>query len=411
MLLNRIKAIEDKVSDLGEAINNLVADGRINEPRNNLDAEANVEINGEKKLVANASQRNPLASQYEQPKELLLGDPRQDSKLVDAPKDDAQSQFRSAKRRKDDKLQEVETVNTMPEIPLETITKTRQIEEAMEIELDLRSHRVIEIPKNVVPENVSLASELQEADQEWAQQFSALPKLRKNGPVTIPVPTAALSSISNMAGVVHLTHQLETSKYTRNPERDEVMKGSMLPSHFKDKLSTSFEDDFFLSFAELTNQEQHEVIERLEFAKNRLLALKKNTLDKADLSNDAAGPKTKQKLDARNSMKNDEPLVNNISYGKEKIKPGNEAHMSGIEGNNPAKGKDKLIALKKSLVPTSRKEPRQDDADLHMEQLQASNLAHDADVNLDGTTNVVIKQNGCICPEHNIIFNLISELD
>ncbi|KAL8220814.1 UNVERIFIED_CONTAM: hypothetical protein K2H54_055195 [Gekko kuhli] len=451
MLLNKIKAIDDKVSDLGKAINNWAADGRINEPRNNLDAEANVEINGEKKFVTNASQqklgrrgehttpslltlqknyvaisfngwtdfhkwrnfnaitnslsqllkcnraltalcsytwlpkrgiycrlvlqfknevipakmislkkallknfgilatrvfkdnvitpictKSPLASQHGQSKELLLGDPRQDSKLVDTSKGDAQGQYRSTKCRNDDKLQEAETVNIMPETPLETTTGTRQTDMAMEIELDLRSHRVIEIPANVVPDN-----------------------------------------------------------------------------------------------------EQLEVIERLGHTKNRLLALKKNMPDKkvgdessaqvvqsknvhrsssskymeADLSNDAAGPKTTQELNARNSMKNDEPPVNNISDGIEKIKPGNDADMPGIEENDPAKDKDKLIALKKPLGPTFQKELRQVNVNLHMEQLHASNPAHGAGVNLDGTADAVIKQNGCICPEHNIFFNLISELN
>ncbi|KAL8203403.1 UNVERIFIED_CONTAM: hypothetical protein K2H54_052153 [Gekko kuhli] len=115
---------------------------------------------------------------------------------------------------------------------------------------------------------------------------------------------------------------LEIPEHTTNPERDDVMEGSMPPSHLKDKLGTSFEDDFFLSFAELTNQEQLEVIERLGHAKNRLLALKKNTPDKkvgdessaqdvqsknvhrsssskymeADMSNDAAGQKMTQEI-------------------------------------------------------------------------------------------------------------------
>ncbi|KAL8219239.1 UNVERIFIED_CONTAM: hypothetical protein K2H54_015310 [Gekko kuhli] len=437
MLLNKIKAIEDKVSDLGKAINSLAAVGRINEPRNNLDVEANDEINGEKKVfkdnvITPICTKSPLASQHGQPKDLLLGDPRQDSKPVDAPKGDAQGQYRSAKCRNDDKLQEAETVNTMPETPLETATGTQQTDKAMEIELDLRSHRVIEIPANVVPNNVSLAIEMQEADQEWAQQFSTLPKMRKNGPVTIPVPMAALSRPSNMAGAVHFPHQLEILEHTTNPERDEVMEGTMLTSHLKDKLGTSFEDDFFLSFAELTNQEQLEVIERLGHAKNRLLALKKNTPDKkvgdessaqdvqsknvhrsssskymeADLSNDAAGPKMTQEIDARNSMKNDEPLVNNIFYGTEKIKPRNDADTPGI-----VKDKDKLIAWKKPPGPTFQKELQQVNVNLHMEQLHASNPAHGAGGNLDGTADAVIKQNGCICPEHNIFLNLISELN
>ncbi|KAL8213598.1 UNVERIFIED_CONTAM: hypothetical protein K2H54_067171 [Gekko kuhli] len=248
----------------------------------------------------------------------------------------------------------------------------------MEIELDLRSHRVIEIPANVVPDN------------------------------------------------------LEIPEHTTNPERDDVMEGSMPPSHLKDKLGTSFEDDFFLSFAELTNQEQLEVIERLGHAKNRLLALKKNTPDKkvgdessaqdvqsknvhrsssskymeADRSNNAAGPKMTQETDARNSMKNDEPLVNNILYGTEKIKPGNDADTPGIEENDLAKDKDKdkLIAWKKPPGPTFQKELRQVNVNLHMEQLHASNPAHGAGGTLDGTADAVIKQNGCICPEHNIFF-------
>ncbi|KAL8183265.1 UNVERIFIED_CONTAM: hypothetical protein K2H54_029881 [Gekko kuhli] len=96
----------------------------------------------------------------------------------------------------------------------------------------------------------------------------------------------------------------------------------------------------------------------------------------ADLSNDAAGPKTTQEFDPRNSMKNDEPPVNNISYGIEKIKPGNDADMPGIEENDLAK--DKLIGLKKPLGPTFQNELRQVNVNLHMEQLHASNPAHGA---------------------------------
>ncbi|XP_015274001.1 PREDICTED: protein CASC4 isoform X2 [Gekko japonicus] len=126
----------------------------------------------------------------------------------------------------------------------------------------------------------------------------------------------------------------------------------------------------------------------------------------ADLSSNAAVLKTTQELDERNVMKNEEPSVNNISDGKEKIKPGDDAGMPGIEENDPAKAEDNLTALKKPLVPTFQKEPRQVIVNLPTEQPHASNLAQGASVNHDGNADAMVKQ---IPP--NPLHNLLPDRD
>uniref|UniRef100_A0ACB8E526 Uncharacterized protein n=1 Tax=Sphaerodactylus townsendi TaxID=933632 RepID=A0ACB8E526_9SAUR len=95
----------------------------------------------------------------------------------------------------------------------------------------------------------------------------------------------------------------------------------------------------------------------------------------ADLSNAAVVLKTTQELDERDAVKNEEPSVNNVSDGKEKIKPGDDAGMPGIEENDPAKAEDGLAALKKPLVSTFQKERHQGNVNLPTEQPHASNLA------------------------------------
>ncbi|KAH0620148.1 hypothetical protein JD844_014781 [Phrynosoma platyrhinos] len=52
--------------------------------------------------------------------------------------------------------------------------------------------------------------------------------------------------------------------------------------------------------------------------------------------------KTTQEVDERNVIKNEAPSVNNVSDGKEKIKPGDDAGMPGVEENDPAKAEDTL---------------------------------------------------------------------
>nr|XP_020667847.1 protein CASC4 [Pogona vitticeps] len=70
----------------------------------------------------------------------------------------------------------------------------------------------------------------------------------------------------------------------------------------------------------------------------------------AGLNSNPATVKATQELDERNIITNEVPSVNNISDGKEKIKPGDDAGMPGIEENDPAKAEDILTALKKPLV-------------------------------------------------------------
>ncbi|XP_054858522.1 protein GOLM2 isoform X2 [Eublepharis macularius] len=113
----------------------------------------------------------------------------------------------------------------------------------------------------------------------------------------------------------------------------------------------------------------------------------------ADLTrSDAALLKTTIELGQRNVMKNEEPSVNNISDGKEKIKPGDDAGMPGIEENDPAKAEDNLTALKKPLVSTSQKERHQVNVNLPTEQPHASNLAQGVNVKRDGNDDVMVKQ-------------------
>ncbi|XP_058011730.1 protein GOLM2 isoform X2 [Ahaetulla prasina] len=65
-------------------------------------------------------------------------------------------------------------------------------------------------------------------------------------------------------------------------------------------------------------------------------------------------PKVVKATQKLNEVKNEAPSTNNISDGKEKIKLGDDAGMPGIEENDPAKGEDTLIALKKPLFSTSQ---------------------------------------------------------
>ncbi|XP_053128579.1 protein GOLM2 isoform X2 [Hemicordylus capensis] len=87
----------------------------------------------------------------------------------------------------------------------------------------------------------------------------------------------------------------------------------------------------------------------------------------AILSNNPAILKTTQELDEKNIIKNEAPSIN-ISDGKEKIKPGDDAGMPGIEENDPAKAEDTLTALKKPLE-------HQLNVNLPTEQPHAPNLA------------------------------------
>ncbi|XP_062819236.1 protein GOLM2 isoform X3 [Anolis carolinensis] len=61
------------------------------------------------------------------------------------------------------------------------------------------------------------------------------------------------------------------------------------------------------------------------------------------LSNNLTILKTTQEVGERDAVKNEAPSVNNISDGKaEKIKPGDDAGMPGVEENDPSKAEDTL---------------------------------------------------------------------
>ncbi|KAL7980229.1 hypothetical protein Chor_001497 [Crotalus horridus] len=124
-------------------------------------------------------------------------------------------------------------------------------------------------------------------------------------------------------------------------------------------------------------------------------------------------PKTVKATQKLNEVKNEAPSTNNISDGKglsgtavapvvelqwmvqqrkkylvftEKIKPGDDAGMPGIEENDPAKGEDTLTALKKPLFSTSQNQ-HQPGGKVFTEKTRTLNLAPAAI--LEGNTDMV----------------------
>ncbi|XP_062998778.1 protein GOLM2 isoform X2 [Elgaria multicarinata webbii] len=106
------------------------------------------------------------------------------------------------------------------------------------------------------------------------------------------------------------------------------------------------------------------------------------------LSKDPAILRTTQELDERNAIKNEAPSINNISDGKENIKPGDDAGMPGIEENDPAKAEDTLTALKKPL-DSALQNQYQLNGNLPTEKPQAPNLAQGININHDGNADVM----------------------
>uniref|UniRef100_U3FZP3 Protein GOLM2 n=1 Tax=Micrurus fulvius TaxID=8637 RepID=U3FZP3_MICFL len=96
-------------------------------------------------------------------------------------------------------------------------------------------------------------------------------------------------------------------------------------------------------------------------------------------------PKTVKATQKLNEVKNEAPSTNNISDGKEKIKPGDDAGMPGIEENDPAKGEDTLTALKKPLFSTSQNQ-HQHGGNVYTEKAHTLNLAPGAN---EGNTDMV----------------------
>ncbi|XP_061451661.1 protein GOLM2 isoform X2 [Rhineura floridana] len=120
----------------------------------------------------------------------------------------------------------------------------------------------------------------------------------------------------------------------------------------------------------------------------------------AGLSNNPAILKTTQELDEKNVIKNEMPSTNNISNGKEKIKPGDDAGMPGIEENDPAKAEDTLTALKKPLVSVSQNE-HQPDGNLPTEKPHAPNLAQGVNSNhADGMKQIPAHPLQHLIPDH-----------
>uniref|UniRef100_A0A8D0E7W1 Protein GOLM2 n=1 Tax=Salvator merianae TaxID=96440 RepID=A0A8D0E7W1_SALMN len=106
----------------------------------------------------------------------------------------------------------------------------------------------------------------------------------------------------------------------------------------------------------------------------------------AGLSNNPAMSKTIQELDEHNIIRNEVPSINNVSDGKaEKIKPGDDAGMPGIEENDPAKAEDTLTVLKKPRTSASQNEHE----DLPTGKPLSPNKIQGANSNHNGNTAVV----------------------
>nr|XP_006132161.1 protein CASC4 isoform X2 [Pelodiscus sinensis] len=110
-----------------------------------------------------------------------------------------------------------------------------------------------------------------------------------------------------------------------------------------------------------------------------------------DLNDNQAISKTVQETDEKNVVKHEEPSSNHIPNGKEKIKPGGDAGMPGIEENDPAKAEDNPAALKKPLISTSQSEDHQPNLNLPTLQPHMPNMA--PDLNADNEENInIVKQ-------------------
>lgn len=134
---------------------------------------------------------------------------------------------------------------------------------ALETDLDLRSHQVISTIPGSPSNKKSLAIELLEAEQALVHRSSLPPSDEIHMEV---VETAVQPSI-----IVPVAQQ--------GAERAPAS-----PPQPRGNLENSIEDTLFLTFGDLSPQEQHDVIERLEYTKNRLLALKE--IESTGLPND-----------------------------------------------------------------------------------------------------------------------------
>ncbi|XP_007436441.1 protein CASC4 isoform X3 [Python bivittatus] len=122
---------------------------------------------------------------------------------------------------------------------------------------------------------------------------------------------------------------------------------------------------------------QHE--EDMKKLEDQVIQDQKQTTRRSQFTKDierglSESPKILKATQKLNEIKNEAPSTNNISDGKEKIKPGDDAGMPGIEENDPAKGEDTLTALKKPLFSTSQNQ-HQPGGNLLTEKTRSPNLA------------------------------------
>ncbi|KAL8182850.1 UNVERIFIED_CONTAM: hypothetical protein K2H54_003690 [Gekko kuhli] len=240
------------------------------------------------------------------------------------------------------------TSNTMSEGIIEGLQVNRVNEEETVMDLDLRSHQVISSPVKRSINNKSLETELQEADPEWALRHLTFSK---------PLMEKSQRSVDTRAIVHSLpihTGLLQTASQDqeKNPDPNislgsgEVVEMTDCQIDSKGKLDNSTEDALFLSFGDLPNQEQVEVIERLEHTRNRLLALKRTKC-----SNSSGEPSTQQ--ECRAEIRKDLDPILNIQEEREE---------EGKEGEEEREIRFCLLdkAALRPAVPTNRTDGHQD---------------------------------------------------
>ncbi|XP_074863473.1 protein GOLM2 isoform X5 [Carettochelys insculpta] len=108
-----------------------------------------------------------------------------------------------------------------------------------------------------------------------------------------------------------------------------------------------------------------------------------------DLNDNQVVSKTIPETDEKNVIKNEEPSSNHIPNGKEKIKPGGDAGMPGIEENDPAKADDNPTALKKPIILTSQSEDHQPNMNLLTVQPHMPNMAPALNAEDEENVNIV----------------------
>lgn len=123
----------------------------------------------------------------------------------------------------------------------------------LETDLDSRLHQAASRTPGTPINKKSLAIELLEAEQALDHQAS-LPH----------------SDEISMEGV----ENVEPPSFLAPLAKQRTERDPMLQTQLRGNLDNSTEDMLYLTFGDLSPQEQHEVIERLEYTKNRLLTMK-----------------------------------------------------------------------------------------------------------------------------------------